>query len=333
MDGKQERGWQFLQPPTKREARWKWTGFAGKTLWDWMQLLSALAIPAVIAIGTLWFTARQNATQRYIEDQRAQDAALQAYFDQMGQLLLDKDRPLRLSDEGSEERMLARARTLAVLGRLDEYRKRSVLLFLHDSALINREGESSLAEDNTNPVVNLATADLRGANLGGFNLVGVPTRDVAAVVSKEGLLSPKVPGVDLSEANLSGANLRGTYLLNADLARTDLSDADLTNANLTNANLKEADLTGADLSDADLTGAEGINEEKLKLQVSSLEGATMPDGGVSSAEEPAGDTTPQATTADTVPPRDTATERPPSDRRPEDTAPPRGAWEQDVPEP
>jgi len=42
--------------------RWlvKWTGFSGKTFWDWLQLLAALAIPVVIAAGTLWFSAKQN---------------------------------------------------------------------------------------------------------------------------------------------------------------------------------------------------------------------------------------------------------------------------------
>src|SRR5919107_3639743 len=98
------------------------TGFGDKTLWDWLQLLSALAIPVVLAIAGFWFTTQQEARQQRIEtqsaqqaqeietqraeaerelaEQRAQDAALQAYFDQMGSLLLRSG--LRESEKGSE---------------------------------------------------------------------------------------------------------------------------------------------------------------------------------------------------------------------------------------
>ena len=55
------------------------------------------------------------------QEQRAQDPALQAYLDQMSTLLLEKD--LRNSEEDSEVRTLARARTLTVLERLDPSRK------------------------------------------------------------------------------------------------------------------------------------------------------------------------------------------------------------------
>src|SRR5215217_2402024 len=51
-----------------------WTGFGDKTLWDWLQLLSALAIPVVLAAAGLWFTAQQDARQQKLEDQRAQQA-------------------------------------------------------------------------------------------------------------------------------------------------------------------------------------------------------------------------------------------------------------------
>ena len=46
----------------------------------------------------------QNQWRREIEigSERAQDAVLQSYFDQMSQLLLDKDRPLREPEEGDE---------------------------------------------------------------------------------------------------------------------------------------------------------------------------------------------------------------------------------------
>jgi hypothetical protein len=40
-----------------------WTGFADKTLWEWLQLLGALAIPLVLAIAGFWFTSQQDTRQ------------------------------------------------------------------------------------------------------------------------------------------------------------------------------------------------------------------------------------------------------------------------------
>jgi uncharacterized protein HemX len=102
------------------------------TVRDWLQLL---VVPlALVVIGFL-FTMQQDARQQQIENQRAQqaqkienqraqaerelaeqsaqDEALQAYLDHMSGLLLERD--LRASEEDSEVRSLARARTLTVL--------------------------------------------------------------------------------------------------------------------------------------------------------------------------------------------------------------------------
>jgi uncharacterized SAM-binding protein YcdF (DUF218 family) len=89
-----------------------WTGFREKKLWDWLQLLSALALPVVLAAAGFWFAAQQEERQNRIEEQRAQEAqkiegqradaerklaeqraqdeALQAYLDQMSQLMLER---------------------------------------------------------------------------------------------------------------------------------------------------------------------------------------------------------------------------------------------------
>jgi hypothetical protein len=74
---------------------WKWTGLNNRTLRDWMKLLLAAAVPAVIGYLGARISKLQYLGQRAAEEQRAQDLALQAYIDQMGQLLLDKERPLR----------------------------------------------------------------------------------------------------------------------------------------------------------------------------------------------------------------------------------------------
>jgi hypothetical protein len=76
-------------------------------------------VPIVLALGGYLFTRSENRRTQETSDQRRPDETLQAYLDQIGQLLLDKDRPLRQSKEGDEVRTLARARTLTVLSRMD----------------------------------------------------------------------------------------------------------------------------------------------------------------------------------------------------------------------
>src|SRR5215204_3184423 len=143
-----------------RSRLWKWTDFGEKTLWDWLQLLSALAIPVVLAVAGFWFT------------------AWQAYLDQMTELILEKN--LRDSKEESEVRTLARARTLTVLGRLGPDRKRSVVQFLYESVLVQKGNpiidlenadlsEADLSLDNLSEA-DLSDANLRGANLSDGNL-------------------------------------------------------------------------------------------------------------------------------------------------------------------
>jgi uncharacterized protein YjbI with pentapeptide repeats len=190
---------------------WGWTGFGDQKLWDWLQLLSALAVPVVIAAAGLWFTAQQNHRQqqienqraereRELEEQRAQDEALQGYLDQMGTLLLEKNLQSSNEQGAVESEILARARTLSVLGRLGPDRKRTVMEFLYKAALIKDDAG----------LVDLDEANLRGASLNGISL----------------------KDADLSSADLSSANLREADLSSADLKETNFSGANLSGANL-----------------------------------------------------------------------------------------------------
>ena len=227
--------------------RYAWTGFGEavqpkpdngdiqprKTLWDWLQLF---IVPFALAAIGLWFAAQQDSRQQKIEgkradsaqkieEQRAQDAALQAYLDQMSQLMLDGG--LGSSEGGSEEvRTLARARTQTVLARLDSRRKGSVVQFLYEASLIEKD----------QPVVSLSNVGLRDADLSDANLSG---------------------------ANLSGADLWCADLWCAELSDAKLSNAKLNNANLSNANLSNANLTATNLITAKVESARFGNNAGL----------------------------------------------------------------------
>jgi uncharacterized protein YjbI with pentapeptide repeats len=291
--------------PTWWKRLWDWTEFGKKSGWAWLQLF---IVPLVLAVGGFWFTAQQEARQqaleerrakveRELEEQRAQDAALQAYLDQMSNLLLESN--LRESDPGSEVRTLARARTLTVLERLDPGRKTHLLQFLLEADLVGAVG-------STPPVIRLSGADLNNTAMRSADLSDADLTNADLVSIK--LNSAVLIGADLHGANLSNANLRYANLTNADLSNANLRHADLSGANLTGAgpdrvsgaDLFGADLRYADLSDANLTaavlidaklhyadlsganllGAIGVDTEELEQNAQSLQDAIMPDGTI-----------------------------------------------------
>jgi uncharacterized protein YjbI with pentapeptide repeats len=265
------------QAAGEKQGRKPWTlrEFGGKSLWDWLQLL---IVPVVLSLITVAFAWQQDIRQDQIESQRAkaerelagqrtQDEALQAYLNQMGSLLLEKD--LRKSKEDSEVRTLARARTLTVLGRLDASGKAAVMEFLVEAELVHRvEGRG--------PIIRLGSADLRGANLSDPDEIslgcGLTCYYPGQVVSLRGadLAFANLTNAQLYRADLIDANLRGANLGDADLRGAFLKDANLSNANLLGTNLsgawlKDADLLGANLRDADLHGADSSHPHPWTL--------------------------------------------------------------------
>jgi uncharacterized protein YjbI with pentapeptide repeats len=260
---------------------WDWTGFteqngSTKTFWDWLQLLGILAIPVAIGMGAWVFTTKlvQAREAEHTDNQR--EAALQEYINKMLELLVVND--LRHSSDDDEVREIARVRTVTVLRKLDPVRKASVLQFLQETDLVNKDKR----------IVELVGVDLGGARLSGVNLNG-------ARLSEANLSGANLNGANLSGANLNGANLRGTYLNDADLSGADLSEADLNEANLGWAilsgparsriflgpsNLSGANLRGAILSEANLRGA---NLREANLSGADLRGANPSGANFSGA--------------------------------------------------
>jgi uncharacterized protein YjbI with pentapeptide repeats len=242
----------------------------------------AVIVGGLVAFGTLligWRNLRHNQrtllvsqqntretlrNAQEVENRRAQDAALQSYFEQMGDLLLDKE--LLTSHEDSEVRILAQAQTHTVLPTLNSERKRSVLIFLYRTNLLNA----------SEPIITLERANLQGADLyaANFYAANLQGADLRGAV----LQWANLQGADLQVANLQGANLQEAILYEANLYAADLQGADLRGANLQGANLQEADLQGANLQGAQLADAD-VSKEQLGSALS-IEGATMPDGSV-----------------------------------------------------
>jgi uncharacterized protein YjbI with pentapeptide repeats len=294
-----------LSRPYLRRSRLPRTGFGNKTVWDWLQLL---IVPIVLAVASFWFTLQQDIRQQATEEQRAQDAALQAYLDKIGDFMLKNDGPLGASKEGDEVNTLARSRTLTVLSRLDGDQKARVVQFLYEARLIGKERPVlDLRGANLSDVVlknaglsgatlsgvALRNANLRNADLSGANLSGVDLSD--ADLLHADLLHADLLHADLSratlsepnlEANLSGATLSDADLINATMAGVKLLNADLSSANLQGADLSDADLSDADLSDADLSDAvlDGAGLSDADLSDANLDGASLVDVDLTRAD-------------------------------------------------
>ena len=249
---------------------WDWTGlvkdkaYTKRTLWDWLQLL---IIPAVLAGVGLWFNRQQREQELQTADSRAQDEALQAYLDQMSDMLIPNNDQPSLSDEHPPESLktVARARTLTVLPRLDSGRKARVVQFLHESGLIHRDRAVIDLSGADLRETDLREANLRGANLRGTDLRGTDLRET------------DLSRTDLRRTSLDRTDLAGANLREANLSRANLHETDLSRAHLSRADLSRVYLGGADLSWAHLNDARGWTWGRLS-STESLKHATMPDG-------------------------------------------------------
>jgi uncharacterized protein YjbI with pentapeptide repeats len=282
---------------------WNWTGFIdfitplvpvksqylpqqylrGKTLWDWLQLL---IVPIILGIVGFWLSQVQKQSEQITAKQRdktdhdiaaenQREAALQACFDKLTELLLKEH--LKQSVQGDEKQIIARTRTLTVLPHLDEIRKRSLLQFLHEARLIIKD----------KPLINLEGADLSKAKLDDIDLNNAYLH--RTTLSEANLISAKLSNVDLSYADLTAANLNYVELTGADLngailERVNLQGAQLQRAYLGNAQLQQVDLRDAHLQSAILIYADlhdsylsGANISKADLSRTNLSGANLSD--------------------------------------------------------
>src|SRR5919112_1726525 len=213
-------------------------GFRGRTVRGWLPIVGALLVSLVIALGIWAITwqleklENQRAeAERELAEQRAQDEALQAYLDQMSQLILDRqlleiEQGNPMHEQGDPVHTLAQARTSTAILRLDAEHNESVTHFLINSGLaVRSEASARLLRGST-----LSHAKLSGAHL---------------------------PNADLGDADLSGADLSDAILVNANLSGAVLENANLSGAEgITNEELEQqaVSLEGANMPNAQKYG-------------------------------------------------------------------------------
>ena len=194
-----------------------WTGFATKTLWDWMDLL---IIPIVLSLGAIFFNYSERKAGYEIANNNLQETRLNAYFENIKELILHED--LLNSSENSKVRVIARIETLSVVNGLNGQRKSVLLRFLYEARLI-------IGRD---PIIQLTGADLSGLTIQS-NLLRKNSQGRTLFYFPDGRDFIFLQNYQKTLTNLSGINLSYTKLVNSDLSWANLSKANLSNSNLT----------------------------------------------------------------------------------------------------
>ena len=236
-----------------------------KTLWDYLELSSRLAIPIVLFGFGYQFqqrdrqrTKQQAQLSRAIAQDKLAEEAIQVYLDSMANLWLEsklreelfRDAQLNSSARDNPVRELACLKTIIILRRLegDKERQARIIHFLEDAELDKFIWQNAHLSGVNLSGVNLSGANLSGANLSGANLSGA-----------------NLSAAELGETNLEKANLLGAELGEANLERAYLGQANLEKANLERVNLKSTNLEKTNLSGAKLINIQNLRLKQLKL--------------------------------------------------------------------
>ncbi|MEO0759220.1 MAG: pentapeptide repeat-containing protein [Cyanobacteria bacterium J06648_16] len=249
-----------------RSIRWDVVGALG----DFLGGIGQIFI-AVLALYVAWrqFTISRDLTQQ--QNLITQQQTIDAYFQGISELVLDDE---GLLEDWPQERIIAEARTAAILSSVDSGGKAKVLRFLSQSKLL-----TPLARDRR-----LGRPILDG--LGGYaedRAGGTRVIDLGVMLAASELAYNDLRWVDLSEVNLIRADLTGCNLVRANLARAILCDANLTEADLMGARLfygsvetasprtrtdapnhETGEFTGAVVEGADLTAVQRLSDEQRR---------------------------------------------------------------------
>jgi len=198
--------------------RWDVVGALGDFVGAFGQILIALL--AVYVAWRQYIISRDLTTQ---QNRITQQQTIDAFFQGISELVLDDE---GLLEDWPQERIIAEARTAAILSSVDAPGKAKVIRFLSQSKLL-----TPLRRDSR-----LGRPILDG--VGGYQedwSHGTRVIDLGAVLADSDLAKTDLRWCDLSDANLVRTNLAGCDLVKANLTRTILYDATLAGADVMGA--------------------------------------------------------------------------------------------------
>ena len=285
----------------------------GISLWD---VVGVLIVPIILVILGAWV---QTVQQRQADDQ-AREEVLQAYFDKVSALLLNKElieiaikeKPnthlIQIENShlgvaannrrtSKQQNLLdtslnvIRARTLSILRQFEDdvERKSSVLRFLAESEILSKlrlNLSDAYLQKSTLQGINLQKANFQRANLQWVTFLGANLQEANL---QEADLEQAIIGVDFQGLSLKEGfkdiwpkKVRQvSNLQKANLQGANCQGADLQGANLKEANLQEAKLFRANLRWTDL---ERANLQGVRLVKANFERAKLKAANLEGAE-------------------------------------------------
>jgi uncharacterized protein YjbI with pentapeptide repeats len=205
--------------------------------------LIALLGVLIAQVVNAHLTRSTQENQQMLDQQARQNSELQSYLSTVGELPTNPD---PAADTAADT--AAQAQTLTVLPDLNSDQKRTVMQFLYQADLIDKD----------NPRIRLFYADLTSANL-----KGTDSQDNKFVLDNTSLRGANLGDADLEYISMKGVNLSPARLVYTNLSNADLSDANLNHAWLSNVDLSGANLSGADLGHVDLRDDTGLTQEQI----------------------------------------------------------------------
>lgn len=294
---------------------WKWTGFGNKTLWEILQLIG---LPAVLAAVGLFINYNLEQSQKRIETERYQQAALENYFKEMTNILVDKKLGALHhihTDSQQSDRQYSITHVINEIEKtegIDKSLKESIVKDLQELNESQLEELEAIARAQTLTTLNLLRLDTKRRDL----LVNFLRETTLAAkdptCAKQDNKTPQqvekcrkqeqeanlLVGINLHSLDLHNINLQLFILQEADfgdanLFKAFLSEADLSGSNLSGSNLREAslirtNLKGANLRNADLTKA-FLNQANLgsqDTQDTNLTNANLTNANLTNATPP-----------------------------------------------
>jgi hypothetical protein len=251
---------------------WEWTGFLGKTLWDWMHLL---LVPIILALGGLFFTQMERR-----DSARAQKLTQEQI--RQTQVRLERDAEQALRDSALERYGQSTQRFMQAVDQLGADK-----LEIRLGGIYSLERTAQEDRDYHWPIMELLSTFVREtaprrppiSSEEWVEEIYPPRPDIQAVLSVIGRRavyhrtdsSVEYGIIDLRDTDIRRADLQHAYLQGANFQGADLQEANLQGATLQEANLRGATLQRANLQGANLQGARRITEDQIEWTLGSNE--------------------------------------------------------------
>jgi uncharacterized protein YjbI with pentapeptide repeats len=308
-------------PPKNRFARFcKWTGFENKTLWDILNLIGGAAVLGLIGAG-INYNFQQH--QKYIENERYQQAALENYFKEMTDIIVEKKlgtlhhvrtEKQKLNEQDPISQSIALLEKLEPNNTINQEQKKMIVGILNEIRESQLQELKAIARAQTLTTLNLLRLDkerrdlllnfLRETTLAAKNRACFEQNNKSEICDKEEkeanlLIGINLANIQLSEFNLELFILKQADLNSANLSQVRFSEADLSGSNLNRSNLSQALMNGtqlkgaklkyANLTNADLTNAKlepqkpDLTNVNLKPQNTDLTNANLTNANLTNA--------------------------------------------------